>query len=157
MCDVSFIRSNVSIACFPLFLLPSDPSSSSIAHRVHAFQTAQPHTFATFSARSMRTRSCAWPTLHVPVFIRHWKVQQDTFLPLQRTALLSALKASARTILSPRHFACFSDLFPKKKQKEHIHQLWPSTKTHFSVRTLSEMPGAPPQRFMFVLVMATEK
>ena len=29
--------------------------------------------------------------------------------------------------------------------------------THFPVRTPSEMPGAPPQRFMFALVMATEK
>ena len=121
------------------------------------FQTAQPQTFTTFSARSLLTRSCAWPTLHVPVFIRHFKVQQDTFLPLQRTALFSALKATARTILSPRHFGCFSELFPKKKQKEHILQLWHSMGTHFPVRTPSETPGAPPQRFMLFLVTATEK
>ena len=42
---------------------------------------------------------------------------QDTFPLFQRTALFSALKATARTILSPRHFGCFSDLFPKKNKK----------------------------------------
>ena len=105
------------IACFLLFLFPSYPSFSSVTRRVCMFPTAQPQTFTTFSARSLLTRSCAWPTLHVPVFIRHFKVQQDTFLPLQRTALFSALKATARTILSPRHFGCFSDLFFKEKTK----------------------------------------
>ena len=37
-CDVSFIRSDVQIACFLLFLHSSDPSFSSITHRVHVFQ-----------------------------------------------------------------------------------------------------------------------
>ena len=37
-CDVTFIRRNVSIACFFLFLPPSDPSFSSITHRVHVFK-----------------------------------------------------------------------------------------------------------------------
>ena len=37
-CDVASIRRNVSIACFPLFLLSSDPFFSSITHRVHVFK-----------------------------------------------------------------------------------------------------------------------
>ena len=37
-CDVSFIRRNFQISCFPLFLHASDPSFSSITHRVHVFK-----------------------------------------------------------------------------------------------------------------------
>ena len=82
---------------------------------------------------------------------------QDTFLPLRRTALFSALKPLHARSSLPGTFLAFLASSSKKKRKELLPHLWHSMETHFPVRTPSEMPGAPPQRFMFALVMATEK
>ena len=59
-CDVSFIRRNFQITCFPLFLHASDPSFSSITHRVHVcFSNSSTSDLHHFTTRSLLTRSCA--------------------------------------------------------------------------------------------------
>ena len=116
-CDETCILRNVSISRFLLFLHPSDPSFSSIAHRVHVFQqlNLRPsplyHPFIAHQILCLTHSAC--PCLH-----QAFGGATGHFSAPPKDCSLLSTETTARTILSPWHFSCFFGLFFKEKQNE---------------------------------------